>query len=224
MINRVEYDLLLADPPYGINLATNYSERRAFDDSWGSHGIYPKVHGDNRPFDPKPFVDVPSALWGANYYSDKLEVSSGWLVWDKQKPDTLDQSTCELAWTNCVKGVRRFKYLWNGAMRHGYEQLYHPTQKPIALMSWCLSLRWTKDFKRIFDPFLGSGPVLVACIQLGREGVGVEIEEGYCEIAAQRCDEAFKLRDRQRANDVDKLRVQRVMQNRGKQLGIKKRN
>ncbi len=59
----------------------------------------------------------------------------------------------------------------------------HPTQKPYALMAWCM--KWIKA-QSILDPFMGSGTTLVAAKNLGRKAIGIEIEERYCEIAAKR--------------------------------------
>jgi DNA modification methylase len=176
-------DLVLTDPPYGIAHPTNYAER--------GRGVlaacrdYPPVHDDDKPFDPTFWLQWPCILWGANYYADRLPVSSGWLVWDKERPDDLDQSRCELAWSNFVKGVRLFRWLWNGMMRASDEALEHPTQKPIALMKWCLESRWTPQ-GTVLDPFMGSGTTLRAAKDLGRRAIGIEIEEKYCEIAAKR--------------------------------------
>jgi DNA modification methylase len=63
-------------------------------------------------------------------------------------------------------------------------QRKHPTQKPIKLMTWCLS--FFPDARTILDPFMGSGTTLVAAKQLGRRAIGIELEEKYCEIAVQR--------------------------------------
>ena len=137
--------LVLTDPPYGINHAVQTKKRVRGDTAWGVARAYAPVFGDSEPFDPAPLLSVGKAriLWGANHYASRLPDSSGWLVWDKERSDDLMQATCELAWTDCVKGVRRFRYLWDGARRHGNERLIHPMQKPVALMRWCLSLRWT---------------------------------------------------------------------------------
>ena len=180
-------DLVLTDPPYGIgidkkshkNNRTGTSKKR-----WGVCNVYPAFN-DALHIDPAPFIGTPCCLWGGNYFADRLPATSGWLVWDKERPDDLDQSTCELAWTNFVKGVRRFKWLWNGCMRADSDQLQHPTQKPVALMKWVLTLRWTPN-GLILDPFMGSGTTLRAAKDLGRKSIGIEIEEKYCEIAAKR--------------------------------------
>ena len=176
-------DLVLTDPPYGIHHPTDYRNR-------GRSGIaecrdYPPVFGDDHSPDLAFLLKFPCVLWGANHYADKLSPSAGWLVWDKERPDDLDQATCELAWTNYVKGVRRFRWLWHGCMRADRDPLQHPTQKPVALMRWCLSLQWTPQ-GTILDPFMGSGTTLVAAKELHRRAIGCEIEEAYCEIAANR--------------------------------------
>lgn len=177
-------DLVVTDPPYGINHPCNFKTR--------GRGMlaecrdYPDVYGDNKTFDPAVWISDPCILWGANHFSSRLPDSSGWLVWDKERPEDLDQATCELAWSNVVRGVRRFRYLWHGMIRAGHDVLEHPTQKPVALMVWCLQLRWTKNFQTILDPFMGSGTTLRAAKDLGRKAIGIEIEERYCEIAAKR--------------------------------------
>ena len=62
---------------------------------------------------------------------------------------------------------------------------HHPTQKPVGLMKWILSLPWTPD-GTVLDAYMGSGPVLIAAKDHNRKSIGIEIEERYCEIAAQR--------------------------------------
>jgi DNA modification methylase len=177
-------DAVITDPPYGID------RRVSFHGGGNNHlahaNTYSAVIGNDKPFDPAPLLSqIPTILWGANHYADKLPPSSGWLVWDKERPDDLDQATCELAWTNFVKGVRRFRYLWNGMIRAGNDELFHPTQKPVALIEWCINLRWM-PIGTILDPFLGSGTTAVAALKLGRHFLGFEIEPRYVEIARQR--------------------------------------
>lgn len=186
---------VLCDPPYGMAMPTNQAER-------GRGLLAPvrdwlPVHGDDKPYDPAPILTlgVPTCLWGGNWFADKLPPSSGWLVWDKERPDDLDQATCELAWTNYVKGVRRFKHLWNGMMKASERgESYHPTQKPVELMRWVLNLKWgcmpTEPNNIVFDPYCGSGPVGVAAVQMGYRYIGVEYEPSYCAIARRRIADA----------------------------------
>jgi DNA modification methylase len=181
----LEFDVLLTDPPYGIAHPTDYAKRGR--GNLARCSDYVPVFADDAPFDPQHLMTpADTIIWGANYFADKLKAVSGWLVWDKERPHNLDQSTAELAWTNCVKGVRVFEHLWNGMMRASEnEPLSHPTQKPVALMKWCLQLRWVKDGV-VCDPYMGSGSTLRAAKDLGRRAIGIEIEEKYCEIAAKR--------------------------------------
>jgi DNA modification methylase len=61
----------------------------------------------------------------------------------------------------------------------------HPCPKP--LNSMLPLIKWySKTTDTVLDPFLGSGTTAVACKQLGRKCIGIEIEEKYCEIAVKR--------------------------------------
>lgn len=185
ILPTLEYDCILTDPPYGIAHPTDYRSRGR--GALAPCSDYPPVHGDEEPFDSRWLVETgkPCLLFGANYYAPLLPASSGWVVWDKMRPPDLDQATAELAWTNFVKGVRVFRYLWNGMIRAGDEALEHPTMKPAALWRWIMELRWMPA-GTILDPFMGSGTTLRAAKDLGRRAIGIEIEEKYCEIAAKR--------------------------------------
>jgi DNA modification methylase len=70
----------------------------------------------------------------------------------------------------------------------------HPTQKPVALMEWCISLL-PDGSKKILDPFMGSGTTLVACQRLGRIGTGIELDPDYFQIACERVHEAWRSPD-----------------------------
>ncbi len=180
-------DLVLTDPPYGISHPCDFKSRGR--GKLAACRDYPDVHGDDSPFDPLLLIQWPCILWGANHYASRLPDSGGWLVWDKERPDDLDQATCELAWSNIVKGCRRLRYMWNGMIRDGDDSLFHPTQKPVDLMKWCMGLRWTQGCNLILDPFAGSGTTLRAAKDLGRRAIGIEIEERYAEIAAKRMEQ-----------------------------------
>ena len=183
-------DAVVTDPPYGISHPCDYSARKRA--ALSGCRDYPDVVGDDQPFDPAPILalGLPTILWGGNHYASRLPDSSGWLVWDKLRPDDLDQATCELAWTNCVKGVRRIAHLWHGCMKasqHG--EGHHPTEKAVEVMAWCLSFQWTDGFTRILDPFMGSGTTGVAAVRLGRKFLGIEIERKYFDIAKRRIED-----------------------------------
>lgn len=61
----------------------------------------------------------------------------------------------------------------------------HPTVKPIALMAHFVGLH-SQEGDTILDPFMGSGTTLRAAKDLHRKAIGIEIDERYCEIAANR--------------------------------------
>ena len=191
---------VITDPPYGIGWARDTSKQKARK-SWrggkskpfAGKGARPII-GDDKPFDPTPFLIAKQViLWGANAYASRLPDAYGWLIWDKRPRGEINTgSDAELAWTNFLGSVRIHRQHWNGCMREGEEcpfvggPLVHPTQKPVALMRWCVD----KTEGVVFDPFMGSGSTGVACVQLGRVFIGVEIDPKYFDIACERIDNA----------------------------------
>jgi site-specific DNA-methyltransferase (adenine-specific) len=79
----------------------------------------------------------------------------------------------------CQPGVLRY--------RVNIQEKQHTTEKPIELIRDIMQTR--PDWRTVLDPFLGSGTTLRACKDLGRRGIGIEIEERYCEIAARRLEQ-----------------------------------
>ena len=70
------------------------------------------------------------------------------------------------------------------------EVRYHPTQKPTALMEWCIG---HTEAKTILDPWMGSGTTLIAARAKGLKADGIEINEQYCEAAKQRLSQGVLL-------------------------------
>lgn len=171
-------DVLVTDPPYGISYQHGTRKGGV---ALGTDGL--SVIGDDAPFDPVPYLGFDKViLWGANHYADRLPASRGWLTWDKRlgiPPN--DQSDCEHAWTNFLTVARLYSRYWNGGGIG--EERWHPTQKPLALMRWCVELA---KGETILDPFMGSGTTLRAAKDLGRKAIGIELEEKWCEVAAKR--------------------------------------
>lgn len=184
-------DLLLTDPPYGIAERTDRRSKRR--SALAAAIDFPAVAGDDVPFDPTHLFGYRrSVLFGANYYADRLPTSSSWLVWDKVDGLTSkrevgfnDNADVELAWTNIGGPARMFRHRWMGIMKASErtERRRHPTQKPVALMARII--RWAGG-DVILDPYMGSGSSLVAAAALGLAGIGIELEERYCEVAANR--------------------------------------
>jgi len=192
-------DLLLTDPPYGISLHTDGGPTTQPLSGMGnrtktSRRVHRPIHGDDEPFDPSHLLRFPRiVLFGGNYYADKLPPSRGWIVWDKREGRGSDfASDCELAWTNLGNRVRMYSQMWRGMICKGEEngrERLHPTQKPVALMTWILE-QWTHPNDLILDPYMGSGTTLVAAHRLGRKAIGIELNERYCEIAVRRLQQA----------------------------------
>lgn len=179
-------DLLLTDPPYGIGYVHG-----AETGPYASRFNGVPVAGDDQPFDPRPWLGIaPKAiLWGANHYAHLLPPAAGWLVWDKRVGVGVnDQSDCELAWSNVGATARMFWHMWNGFARQSERDTprVHPTQKPVALMRWCIERAALAAGSLILDPYMGSGSTLRAAKDLGHRAIGIEIEERYCEAAAKR--------------------------------------
>ena len=176
-------DLLLTDPPYGIGEARGKNKSRSVLAVARDYGV---SSWDNETSDEAVALAIGLARWsivfGGNFYA--LPPASCWLVWDKENGNS-DFADCELAWTNLKKAVRRFRYLWAGMLKARPEVRYHPTQKPLAVMAWCLR-QAPRDVKTVLDPFMGSGTTLRAAKDAGLSCVGIEREEKYCEVAADR--------------------------------------
>ena len=164
-------DLVLTDPPYGVRMLR------------GDSKIRERIQGDDVPPDIRWVSQFPAIIWGGNNFCDQLPRSTGWLVWDKWFPECAEFSQAELAWTNVVRTIRLHQQSFKGFMRRD-DGHYHPTQKPLALMRWCLN--FAKDARTVIDPFMGSGTTLRAAKDMGIKAIGIELEERYCEIAARR--------------------------------------
>jgi site-specific DNA-methyltransferase (adenine-specific) len=180
---------IVTDPPYGIGLQTNYGTRgRSAAACSNDYGV--GMIGDSGPFDPAHLLAYPRVvLFGANHYSDRLPKSACWLVWDKLDGLTSrrDQADVELIWTNKCAPARLFSHRWMGMLKASERgsRRVHPTQKPVDLMRWVL-LATTDERDVIADPYAGSGSTLLAARDLGRRSIGVEIDERYCEVIANR--------------------------------------
>lgn len=170
-----EFDLLLCDPPYGAGYAAHPCVGKGKKTS-----NHKSMTWDNKPTEIHLLIEYAdnAIIWGGNYYS--LSPSRRWLVWIKRDaPPSL--SNCELAWTSFDANSRFFD--WPIAATNA-ERCGHPTQKPLALMKWCIRL--AGEVKTILDPFAGSCTTGRAAKDLGRKCVCIEREERYCEIGAKR--------------------------------------
>jgi DNA modification methylase len=185
-------DLVLTDPPYGIGVANK--------DQVGGSVLANNTKHIVSDWDDKPIDQVTinqaifkakhAMVFGGNYYA--MPPSPCWLIWNKRGDYPSNNfADCELIWTSMSKPSRIYKYFWQGMLQQDMKNKdyhYHPTQKPISVMRWCITQ--ADNPQTILDPFMGSGTTLRAALDLNRKCIGIEIEEKYCEIAAKRCSQS----------------------------------
>ena len=176
-------DAVVTDPPYGIGASQMKIGK------WRTSRMK-KMAWDAEPGDLSALPEVPTIIWGGNYFN--LPPSRAFLVWDKGAGfKGRDFAECELAWCSWDGNARTFAF--DPLARGAYRDKEHPTQKPVEVIRWCLSM--LPASQTILDPFMGSGTTGVACVKLGRKFIGIEIDEGYFDIACRRIEEAYKQPD-----------------------------
>ena len=183
---NIDYDnwVLITDPPYGVNLDNSWLSKVNLAKGTNPNKCDDKIIGDDKGIDPILLFKFKRRLiWGFPYIYDPN--ATGWIVWDKQPniPRRCIVTPVEMASTTLRKGFDTFRCMWGGYMKEKGEYRYaHPTQKPLKIFKIPIK-EWTKSTDIIFDPFMGSGTCGVACKELGRNFIGIEIEPKYFEIA-----------------------------------------
>jgi DNA modification methylase len=182
-------DAILTDPPYGINLDTQWSK--------GGGRDYKKVANDDKPFDAGDVMsligDVDEQFWfGANYYIRSLtgsDLDGSWLVWDKrtENTDSVIGSAFELCWSKKKHQQSVLRYEWTNYTSHSNEGLRraHPTEKPVKMLMEIIN-RWIPESAVIADFFGGSGTALVAAHLSNRTCYVMELDEHYCDVICAR--------------------------------------
>jgi site-specific DNA-methyltransferase (adenine-specific)/modification methylase len=190
-------DAVVTDPPYGIA----HVRGSGGNGRWHRRTDVPIV-GDDAAFDPSLWLAFGNVLmWGADHFYPRLPDHGRWLGWNKlgDLAPWDDFSDLELAWHSKEGAARIFSLAWKGIIRvdSGEQggQRFHPSQKPIALMRWCIEQAGVSESGIILDPFMGSGTTGVAAVKLGRKFIGIEIEPKYFDIACRRISEALKQPD-----------------------------
>ena len=190
-------DLVLTDPPYGINLGSHQdaTEKRP--------GVGLKKRGYESYVDSYEHLKtivVPSVVLALKKATRGIVFMAGTNMWEFPKPDAV---SC--VYIPCGNGRTKWGFqntahfmlygtapnLHLGAKHtalystESSEKNGHPCPKPYKWITWCVSLGSVAG-ETILDPFMGSGTTLVAAKELGRKAIGIEIEERYCEIAVKR--------------------------------------
>jgi len=191
-------DLVLTDPPYGLGLSMILNHG-TLENTIHESSAWNEQIPDKECFDLIYEKSKAQIIWGCNYFGSNIR-DVGRIVHDKQldiKGTKLRYSEADIASCSLQKRVTIFRYRWNGNVQGntinwqniGPDARVHPTQKPIALMSYCI-LGYSKPEHLILDCFMGSGTTLLSAKNLGRKAIGIEIEEKYCEIAAKRMSQS----------------------------------
>jgi site-specific DNA-methyltransferase (adenine-specific) len=194
-------DAVVTDPPYGINYARGSSKTGLHRGPTANKHAKVKIAGDDKPFDPSLVLSLAPQIimWGADHFYPRLPDSGRWLAWNKlgllEPWDSF--SDVEFAWHNGEGAARIFSLMWKGLVcnkttESGFRD--HPTQKPIALMEWCIQ-QLTGRPNHILDPFMGSGTTGVACARMGRKFTGCELDARYFDAACRRIEAAQKQSD-----------------------------
>ncbi len=185
IMDGLEFDVIVTDPPYGINATDHRSQPGAA--SWDAI-----VGDENTDMVAALFelIDGPAVVFGANNFPELLPHRGRWICWDKRltrQADKMLGSAFELAWVNTDSGKDRMLRCLHGgvvnANGHGLRRV-HPTEKPVPMLAELIETVCPPG--TILDPFMGSGTTLRAAKDLGRRSIGIEIDERYCEIAAKR--------------------------------------
>lgn len=177
------FDLAVVDPPYGIGRSGHYGVKaKNPKHNWKA---YAWKDWDNKPPTYEYWSELfrvtkHQVIWGANYFTEYLPASMGWIFWDKGQD--LSMSDGELAYTSFNRALRRIKINRVELLKDG---TIHPTQKPIKLYSWILH-HYSKPGDLILDTHLGSGSSRIAAHKAGLHFVGFEIDKEYFDAQEKR--------------------------------------
>ena len=179
-------DMVFTDPPYGMNLDTDYSKMGT------STKSYKPVHDDDKPFDAGAMMRLlPSPIWyiwGADYFCNSIPIwdQGSTLVWAKAHSEDENKvygSSFELCW----RYPKAKKELWFVRRIHMTDEHLkaHPTQKPCELPVRAIE-KDSKPGQLIVDLFGGSGTTLIACEKTSRHCCMMELDPAYCDVIVKR--------------------------------------
>lgn len=179
-------DMVFTDPPYGMNLETDYSNMGS------TTTTYKPVMNDDKPFNGGAMMQLLDSpiwyIWGADYFCNSIPnwTDGSIIVWAKahsEKENAVFGSSFEICW----RYPKRKKDIWfvrriQMTSEHLKE---HPTQKPTDLALRAIESD-TKTGQLIVDLYLGSGSTLIACEKVKRSCWGLELDGGYCDVIIKR--------------------------------------
>jgi DNA modification methylase len=203
LMNGEKADMVFTDPPYGMNLDTDFSTIKGSlgspDGAKGTQGnTYSRVIGDDKDYDPSflmtLFGYVSEQFWfGADYYAELIpnRKDGSWLVWDKRKDSQAGAigAEFELIWSKQKHKRRMLRHDWFGFLSSentaDARNRVHPTQKPVTLLVDILT-QWGTGCEMVIDLYGGSGSTLIACEQTGRRCAMMEIDPQYVDVCVKR--------------------------------------
>jgi site-specific DNA-methyltransferase (adenine-specific)/modification methylase len=197
IIDALTFDSIVTDPPYGIGKWQNKfgSKSLGSGGTWATKDIYKEIDWDDEAPDLTFLLEknVPTMVFGGNYFS--LPPSRKWIVWDKGGTHFRKTfAEVELCWCSFDGNARKIECMptFRRGWAHQNNEKVHPTQKPVAVMQYCIS-ELPKGYGNIvIDPFMGSGTTGVACVQMGRAFIGIEQNKKYFDIACERLTRAVE--------------------------------
>lgn len=181
LLDGQQINAIVTDPPYGIGIdGQKESKNKNPKHNRKAHAFM--GWDDDRPdegiFNYIVALNVPSVIWGGNYFADLLPATRGWLYWSKGQ-DGLTMSDGELAWTTEKKPLRSIT-----VNRSALKGSVHPTQKPLQIVEF--SLDYINAGEVVLDLFGGSGSTLMACEKTKRQARLMELAPQYCDVIVKR--------------------------------------
>jgi DNA modification methylase len=196
ILGRLSFDAIVTDPPYGLSKITGIKPTQAKNlhngGTWAAKEIYKDIDWDEEAPDLTFMLErnVPTMVFGGNYFT--LPPSRKWIVWDKGgvfRRRTFAEG--ELCWCSFDGNLRIIEH--TQAFGRGWfsnSKRVHPTQKPVAVMEFCLSELPKGAGNIVCDPYMGSGTTGVAAVKMGRAFIGIEQKRKYFDIACRRLAQA----------------------------------
>jgi site-specific DNA-methyltransferase (adenine-specific) len=180
-----EFALVHTDPPFGMG---NFVQTTGRIMGRGANRGRSVSWNDAPPpmavFEQIRRVGRHRIIWGANFFNC-FEPAGGAIVWLKgQKMPNF--SKADIASCTHFKKTETVSVQWTNFTVAQKAETDHPCERPVSLYRWCLNYIPGAREGTVLDPFMGSGTTLVAARLEGRDAVGIEAEERYCEIAAKR--------------------------------------
>lgn len=185
-------DAVVTDPPYGISHSSNKGA------SWQRTQILNDSTTEARDWVAEWAKELPCVFFGT-WKTPPVSTARACVVWDKGPAFGMGdlsmpwKPSFELAYI-CGKGWRgaRGEGVLRGDVVVSWESAgrVHPHQKPTWLAEHFIER--APNAETVCDPFMGSGTTGVACVNLGRKFIGIEIEPRYFDIACKRIEEAYK--------------------------------